>query len=117
MKNHQNEVQSCIDVCQECHDVCQETLFGHCLQMGGEHVGKEHVKLMMDCIELCQAAANFMRRDSQFHAYVCAACAEICEACAESCAEVGGRRMKECADVCYLCAEKCREMGVMRSAA
>jgi hypothetical protein len=85
--------------------------------MGGEHVEKEHMILMMDCIEACETAANFMRRGSRFHASECAACAEICEACAESCECVGGEEMERCAETCRRCAQTCREMGKMKQAA
>lgn len=110
-------MRECIEICQECQDTCQETLSEHCLKMGGKHVEKEHVKLMMDCIEACQTAANFMRRGSQLHAYECAACAEICEACVKSCERIGGKEMEHCAEICRRCADSCREMGKMRKAA
>lgn len=110
-------MQQCIELCQACQEVCEETLYGHCLEMGGEHVEKEHVKLMMDCIEACQTAANFMKRGSQMHMYECAACAQICEVCAQSCEEIGGKEMKLCARICYRCAQSCREMSQMRMAA
>lgn len=110
-------MQECIDICVECQEICQETLYTHCLEMGGKHVEPEHVKIMADCIEACQTSANFMKRDSQMHTYYCAACAKVCEECAESCEEIGGSEMEACAEVCYLCAESCRQMGTMRKAA
>lgn len=114
---HQNpQMQECIEVCTECLSECQKTL-SHCLEMGGKHVGAEHIKLMLDCIQACQTAADFMRRDSRFHTSECRTCAEICEACADSCEEIGGEEMKNCAEVCRRCAESCREMSKMKKAA
>jgi hypothetical protein len=113
MKNMKDCMRSCI----ECSNICQETLFEHCLEMGGEHVEKAHVKLMEDCIRACQTAADFMARNSQFHAYQCETCAKICEACASSCEEIGGEQMKKCADICRNCADTCSEMGKMKKAA
>src|SRR3546814_9126834 len=84
-----NDRQSCIELCQKCHDTCLETLVGHCLPMGGKHVEQTHVRLMLDCIDICRTSADFMHRSSPMHTLTCAACAEICEACAKSCDAVG----------------------------
>ena len=76
-------------------------------QEGGAHVEPEHVKIMTDCIQICQAAADFMTRDSHLHTAVCMACMEVCEACAISCRKIG---MNECADTCQACAISCQKM-------
>lgn len=110
-------LQACITTCWECRNECQETLFNHCLEVGGKHVEASHVRLMADCIQACQTAADFMVRGSQFHASECAACADVCEACAESCERIGGEEMKRCAEICRRCAASCREMGKMKKAA
>lgn len=117
MHHHQEHVQSCITLCWECRDECQDTLFNHCLPQGGKHAEPEHVKLMMDCIQACQTAADFMTRQSPLHASTCAACADVCEACAQSCERIGGDMMQRCADLCRRCAQSCREMGNMKKAA
>src|SRR3546814_3536084 len=80
--------QSCIELCQKCHDTCLETLVGHCLPMGGKRVEQAHVRLMLDCIDICRTSADFMRRSSPMHTLTCAAFAELCEACAKRCAAV-----------------------------
>ncbi len=115
-QNHQG-MQDCITLCWECRTECQETLFNHCLQEGGKHAEAEHAKLMMDCIQACQTAADFMTRNSRLHASECVVCADVCEACAESCERIGGEHMKACAEICRRCAQSCREMGNMRKAA
>jgi hypothetical protein len=112
-----NDLHDCITLCWECRTECQETLFLHCLPTGGKHVEAEHVKLMADCIQICQAAADFITRGSTLHASVCAACADVCEACAKSCESIGGEEMKRCADICRRCAQSCREMGKVKKAA
>lgn len=111
MPKQQEKMKECIDHCNACRDECERTLFQTCLKMGGEHAGQEHVQLMADCIEICQAAANFMLRGSGRHAYICEVCAEICGACAESCETIGGDDMERCAEICRDCAESCREMS------
>lgn len=96
------------DICHQCHDVCLDTLVNHCLVEGGEHVEQEHVKLMMDCIQICQTSADFMHRNSNHEAAVAEACAELCEACAESCEAFDTEEMRKCAQMCRKCAEYCR---------
>jgi hypothetical protein len=111
MHHHDPHMKECIDNCNNCRDECEHTLFQHCMEMGGKHTEQNHVKLMADCIEICQTAANFMLRGSDEHTAICATCADICEACAESCKEIGGKDMEDCADTCRKCAASCREMS------
>ncbi|RUL89481.1 four-helix bundle copper-binding protein [Tautonia sociabilis] len=115
--DHDRRIEDCIRQCRDCHDVCENTLYHQCLEMGGDHVEARLVRLMADCIQACQTAADFMRRGSEFQASQCASCAEICEACAESCERVGGAEMTRCAEACRRCAQSCREMGRTRKAA
>lgn len=117
MHHDHGRMQECIQLCWECRNECQELLFNHCIEVGGKHADAQHVRLMMDCIQACQTAADFMVRHSQFHTSECAACADVCEACAESCERIGSEEMKRCAEICRRCAASCREMGNMRKAA
>jgi len=66
---------------------------------------------MTDCIQICQAAADFMRRGSAMHAWVCGACAAVCRACATSCRDLGGDHMLRCAEACDACAAECEKMA------
>lgn len=97
--------------CWEARHACQKTLVEHCLTMGGAHVEKEHVKLMLDCIQACQISADFMSRNSALHRDMCAACAAVCDACAASCTAIGTPEMQACADACRACAASCRAMS------
>lgn len=115
--DHRTAAVDCIKQCQECSDVCQNTLYNHCLPMGGEHTEAQHVKLMIDCIQVCMSAADFMNRKSPHHDAICAVCADICQECAESCDRIGGKEMEHCAEVCRSCAQSCREMSKMKKAA
>jgi hypothetical protein len=102
-------MQQCIDDCLDCHRTCLYDAMNHCLETGGEHIAPAHFRLMMNCAQICQTAADFMLSASHLHARVCAACAEVCEACALSCEQVGD--MDECVQVCRRCAESCRTMA------
>lgn len=104
---HKN-MQPCIDVCRNCHEVCLRTAMNHCLNAGGEYVGAEHFRLMMNCAEICQTCVNFQLSGSSFHPAICGICADICEACEKNCAALGG--MDDCVKVCNDCAISCRKM-------
>lgn len=112
--NHQNQaMQQCIDNCLNCHRICLQTVT-HCLSIGGPHAAPAHIGLLLDCAEICQTSANFMLRNSYFHAHTCGVCAEICEDCAEDCEGFGAdQAMQECARQCRRCAESCQEMAGM----
>lgn len=109
---HQAEMRHCIEMCTECHGVCVATLT-QCLQHGGKHAEPAHVRLLLDCAEICQTSANFMLRGSELHGRTCGVCAEVCERCAQDCARFDEEFMKRCADVCRRCAESCRQMSQM----
>lgn len=103
------EMQQCLDNCQHCHATCLTMAANHCLETGGPHVEPAHFRLMLDCAQICQTSADFMRRSSALHTQVCGVCAEVCEACAQSCERVGG--MDECVQACRRCVETCRRMA------
>lgn len=106
-----HDMKACIDECEKCHRLCAETA-SYCLEKGGRHAAAEHVRLLLDCAEICQTSANFMLRGSAAHKTICGACAELCERCAESCETLGeDPRMKACAEACRSCAKSCRSMA------
>jgi hypothetical protein len=74
-------------------------------------VEPSHLRLMLDCVEICGVSADFMLARSDYSSLTCDTCADICQDCAKSCEEFGGDTMMEaCALACRECAEKCREM-------
>lgn len=104
-------IQHCIQNCLDCHRVCVETV-AYCLQQGGRHAEPAHIRVLLDCAEICQTSANFMIRGSNLHGRTCGVCAEICQRCADECAQFGSdQKMKECVDACRRCAESCRVMA------
>ena len=109
MHHLSQEMQACIDTCTRCHQVCLSMAMNHCLEVGGEHVAKEHFTLMMACAEICRTSATFMLIGSQHHQHVCRECAEICEECAADCERLDG--MEECVEACRACAASCRQMA------
>jgi hypothetical protein len=106
---HDPSVQKCIDVCTRCHGVCLETL-NYCLA-GSGHIAPSHIRILLDCAEICQTSANFLVRNSDVHRQVCAACAATCMACASSCTQLTGDEvMERCALTCRQCADTCQEL-------
>ena len=119
MSHERNQsMDACIDNCQSCYEVCLETI-AHCLEKGGEHASPNHIKLLQDCVQICQTSADFMIRGSDYHALTCGVCADVCEACADECEKMSqeaGDLMTRCAEECRRCAESCREMSQSASA-
>ncbi len=106
-----SEMQACIQNCLTCHSTCVVTL-AHCLEVGGAHVQAAHLRLLLDCAEICQTSANFMLRGSALHQRTCGVCAEACTQCAEACANMGDdSQMQACAVICRQCADSCRRMA------
>ena len=107
----------CIQNCQDCSRACTQTL-AYCMRQGGPHSEDQHLRLMIDCADICHTSANFMLRGSDLHAVVCGACAEVCQRCADDCDRMAtDLRMKALADTCRHCAESCRQMATTAAAA
>jgi hypothetical protein len=110
---HQQHMRQCIQNCLECHSRCLETAM-HCQQMGGKHAEPAHVRLLLDCAEICQTSANFLLRSSSFHSRVCGVCADVCAQCARSCEQFpDDSQSKACAAAARRSAESCRMMAGM----
>ena len=103
------DLQRCIQDCEACHDVCLAMATGRCLELGGRHSEPQHLRLMLNCAQICRTAADFMVTQSHLHRLVCGVCAAVCEACANSCDEVG--EMEACSRTCRACADSCRTMA------
>ena len=103
------EVKQCMDDCHECHVMCLSMAMTHCLETGGRHTEPAHMRIMLDCAQICSVALDFMARDSAHHQHICRECAEICRSCAASCDGLDG--MEDCAAACRKCAESCERMA------
>ena len=100
-----------IELSLDCHRSCEQTVV-HCLAQGGAHATRDHIRLLMDCSEICALNGDFLSRGSDFHRQSCQACAIICEECAEDCRKFDDPIMRSCAELCRSCAESCRELIV-----
>lgn len=108
------DVRKCIENCLDCHSVCMETVT-YCLDKGGKHAEANHIRLLMDCAQICQTSADFMLRISEIHPKTCGICAEVCERCAKACEQLGDdEMMRKCAEACRRCAESCHHMSMAK---
>lgn len=98
------EMDDCINGCLACHAACLQTV-EHCLETGGAHADRAHLRLLLDCAELCASSAHFMIRQSPFQGRICVLCAEACRACEEACRRMGDAADLRCAEACRRCAE------------
>ena len=112
-----DEMQKCIQLCQDCHALCVQTI-GHCLNLGGRHAALEHIRLLQDCAELCETTAHYLIRGSSLHERMCGLCDEVCRQCADNCLQVGGddQMVKKCAEMCKTCAGSCERMAGKKAA-
>lgn len=106
MNQLSQQTQAAIEALQHCHATCHSMAMTHCLEMGGEHARPQHLRLMLDCADICAATAGFLLRKSQFHTQIVTLCADVCETCAADCEAIGG--MEESAAACRACADACR---------
>jgi hypothetical protein len=105
------QVTSATGELRDCQDQCIACI-QHCLRTGGMHAEARHIRTLFDCASLCEAAAGFLARQSDFHPRVCGICAEMCDLCAASCERIkDDEEMRACAKVCRRCAETCRAMA------
>ena len=105
------DLQACIDNCQSCHALCLQTLVA-CQEKGGRHAEPGHLRLLLDCADICRTSADFMLRRSDLHTLTCGVCAQVCERCAVSCETLrDDDTMRACAEECRRCAASCREMA------
>ncbi|MGH9626800.1 MAG: four-helix bundle copper-binding protein [Bryobacteraceae bacterium] len=106
------EMRECIQNCTECHKICMEMVV-HCLGLGGKHASQEHIRLLLDCAQICQTSADYMLRGSPLHTRTCGICAEVCQMCAEDCERMAGsdRTMRDCVEKCRRCADSCMKMS------
>lgn len=105
------KMEHCIANCTETHQICLETV-SYCLGKGGKHAEAKHLRLLLDCAQICTTSADYMIRKSEMHGRTCGLCADVCKRCAEACDAFGDDpQMKRCAEACRRCVQSCREMA------
>ena len=107
-----DEMQKCIQLCRDCHAICTQTI-GHCLKLGGRHAAPDHIRLFVDCAQMCATAADYMVRESPFHDRICRVCSDLCKQCGKDCEQEAGddKLVKQCIEMCRKCADSCERMA------
>ena len=107
-----DEMQKCIQLCRDCNAICTQTI-AHCLKLGGRHAAPDHIRLLVDCAQMCATAADYMIRESPFHDRICRLCSELCKQCGKDCEQVAGddQMVKQCIEICRKCAGSCERMA------
>jgi hypothetical protein len=104
-------MQECQENCEECYRLCQQTVV-YAMQQRDRPVHESHMRLLLDCVDICRACANLLLRGSELYKYVCRCCATICERCAEFCGECrDDAQMRLCEQVCLRCSEGCAQLA------
>jgi hypothetical protein len=105
-----NQNEQCIQYSLDCHRICQETIM-YCLDRGGDYASALHIRVLLDCADICLTNASFIIRASDKHSTISSSCAETCLHCAEVCEVFADDEcMKSCAAACRRCAEYCQLM-------
>jgi hypothetical protein len=101
----------CAEWTSDCYSSCSQTLI-YCLDAGGELAEPDHLRVLIDCAEICQCSQNSLLRRSKLSQLLATVAIEACEKCAESCRALDGSddQLDSCADTCLQCAESCREL-------
>jgi hypothetical protein len=107
-----DEMKRCIELCQDCQALCTRTI-QHCLNLGERHAAPDHIRLLLDCAQICETTAHYLLRDSSFHDRMCGLCADVCRQCGASCMRIAGddQILKQCAEMCRRCADSCEGMA------
>jgi hypothetical protein len=78
-----SEAKDVIDACLQAYQYCARTI-PYLARKGGQWADAERLTLLQDCADVSLLLANFLMRDSRFHAGIAALAQEVASACAES---------------------------------
>lgn len=109
-KQFDSDMARCIDECTRTHQVAL-TVAGHALRHGGDENSAHLIRVLSDCVEMCQTCANFMLRGSPNHKHTCGVNAKVCREVAKECSKFDDEPMKKMAEVAGSCAESCEKMA------
>jgi len=107
------EVRSCVEATSACYTACTETLT-YSLDVGADLSEPQHLRLLIDCCEVCQTAQNILLRASELSMMLAAVCVEACEKVADHCRQLDAsdEQLAACAEVCDHTADCCRQLAI-----
>ena len=83
----------------------------HCLEMGGEHVAPDHLRLALLCGENCGTSAKFLMSNSDLHKEPVAFLSRAAPIARMTAKRLGD--MDECVDVCRACANPAKKLALL----
>ncbi len=97
-----------VDECQSCARICIDTM-NYCLRMGGEYADSSFIRLLRDCAEMCEVAADQCWKAPLVQMRNFELCAELCERSAWFSGQFYyDPILLRCAANCRQCASYCR---------
>jgi hypothetical protein len=107
------EVRACVEATSDCYSACTETLT-YSLDSGIDLFDQRHLRLLIDCCEVCQTAQNILLRASELSMMLAAVCVEACEKVADHCRQLDAsdEQLAACAEVCDHTADCCRQLAI-----
>jgi len=103
------QTRECITELMACHSICLSAAMTRQLEADHSHNRPQHLRLMLDCAEICVFTADALARKSQFHSPICALCADICETAAKDFQQLTG--FTDCAEACLRAAAHVQDMA------
>lgn len=97
-----------VDECRSCASICHDTL-NYCLRMDGELSDQSFIRLLQDCAEICEAAAESRWQEPGAQMRNFELCAELCERLAWASGQFYyDPILLRCSATCRQCASYCR---------
>ncbi|CAK8583431.1 putative cysteine-rich protein YhjQ [Priestia megaterium] len=75
------------------------------------HARVQQIQLLRDCCDICILCTQLVSRNSKSMRNACKFCAYTCKACAYECSRFSDQQSQMCAQMCLDCARECRVMA------
>lgn len=104
----------CIEACHDCAQACTACA-DSCLAEAEVAAQRRCIRLNLDCVDLCLAAAALLSRRTggapTAAVETLEACATACKLCGDECARHAGHmeHCRICAEACVACERACRD--------
>lgn len=96
-------------ICQNTKHMCLETAC-YCMQMGGDYLADQSVRLLLDMAALCHSSLDTALRVTWLHAHTIATLVATGKKAAAICERfTHDERMMRCAELCRECVAYCGE--------
>ena len=99
----------CVEACMACLVVLRAYARSGARAGPGSTVDRALWRLMLDCAEVCEATASFLRAESTFPPQLTESCTQLCDECAAACesAAPASPGLEACSAACRRGAKAC----------